>query len=148
MWILRRRVERVGLLGGVVVADGRPRLHGGRRKPVVLEPQLHNVLGLGEGGIGRLLVAEHQPEADIALRAILPNLGCPIFGGVFEIDHRRDRLVVHLDHLGGIARLAQRLRDDERDAVADEAHLVGNEHRLEGTVTLRRAEIFGHQMRG
>ena len=40
-------------------------------------------------------------------------------------DHRRQRLVVDLDQLGGVARLRQRLGDDEGDAVADEAHLVG-----------------------
>ena len=38
---------------------------------------------------------------------------------------RRQRLVVDLDQLGGVARLRQRLGDDEGDAVADMADAVG-----------------------
>src|SRR5262249_34827507 len=99
-------------------------------KPVVLDPQLHHVLGLGEGGVGCILVAEHEPKPDIALRAIVPDFSGAVLGGVFEVHHRRQRLIVDLDQFGGIARLGQRLGDDERDAVADEAHLLGIEDRL------------------
>src|SRR6266487_74587 len=82
VWILRSGVERVGVVGGVVVADGHPRLHGDRGKPVVLDPQLHHMLGLGEGGVGRVFIAEHQPEGDITLRALLPNHGSVVLGSV------------------------------------------------------------------
>ena len=61
---------------------------------------------------------------------------------------RRQRLVVDLDQLGGVAGLRQRLGDDEGDAVADVADAVGDEQRLEGAVALRRAEILRHQRRG
>ena len=87
-------------------------------------------------------------NADIAVRAVVPHLGRAVLGGVLEVDHRRQRLVVDLDQLGGVARLRQRLGDDEGDAVADEAHLVGDEQRLEGAVALGRAEILRHQVRG
>ena len=91
---------------------------------VVLDAQLDDVLGAGEGRVGRFLVAEHQPEADIALRAVVPDLRRAVFGGVLEIDHGRQRLVVDLHQLGRVARLRERLGDDEGDAVADEARLV------------------------
>ena len=95
-----------------------------------------------------VLVAEHQAEGVVAVRVVVPDLGRAVLGGVLEVDHRRQRLVVDLDQLGGVARLRQRLGDHEGDAVADEAHLVGNEQRLEGAVALGRAEILRHQMRG
>ena len=146
--VLAGRIQGVLIVGRVVVADRDPRLHGDGRQAVVLDPQLHHVLGLREGGIGGVLVAEHQPEADIALRAVLPHLGRAVLGGFFQIDDRRQRLVVHLHELGGIARLRERLGDDESDAVADETHLLGIEHRLERAVALGRAEILRHQVGG
>jgi len=148
MRVLRSGVERVGVVGGVVVADGHPRLHGDRGQPVVLDSQLHHVLGLGEGGVGRILVAEHEPEPDIALRTIVPDFGGAVLGGVFEVHHRRQRFIVDLDQFGGIARLTQRLGDDERHTVADEAHLSGIEDRLKRAVALGRAEVLRHQMGG
>ena len=146
--VLRSGVERVGIVGGVVVANGHSRLHGDRGKPVVLDPQLHHVPGLGEGGVGRILVAEHEAESDVALWAIVPDFGGAVLGGIFEVHHRRQRFIVDLDQFGGIARLTQRLGDDERDAVADEAHLFGIEDRLERAVALGSAEVLGHQVGG
>jgi len=144
--VLAGRIQRVLLVGRVVLADRDAGLHGHRRQAVVLDPQLHHVLGLGEGRVGGVLAAEHQPEADIALRAVFPNLGCAILGGFLQIHDRGQRLVVHLHELGGITRLRERLGHDEGDAIADEAHFFGVEHRLEGAVALGRAEIFRHQM--
>ena len=51
--ILRRGVERVVVVRRVVVADRGARLHRHRRDPVVLHAQLHDVLRLGEGRVGR-----------------------------------------------------------------------------------------------
>ena len=146
--ILRRGVERVEIVDRVVVADRDARLHRDRREPVVLDAQLDHVLGLGEGRVGRVLVAEHQAERDIAVRVVVPDLGRAVLGGVLEIDHRRQRLVLDLDQLGGVARLRQRLGDHERDPVADVTDPIGDQDRLPGAVALGRAEILRHRMRG
>ena len=86
---------------------------------------LTTCLALGEGRVGRLLVAEHQAEGVVAGRIVVPHLERVGLGGVLDIDQRRQRLVVDLDQLGGVARLRQRLGDDEGDAVADVADAVG-----------------------
>ena len=45
------------------------------------------------------------------------------------VEHRRQRVVVDDDRLGGVDRLRTGLGDDGGDDVADEAHLAGGEHR-------------------
>ena len=62
--------------------------------------------------------------------------------------HRRQGLVVDLDQLGGIARLRRGLGYDVGDAVADEAHAVGDEQGQEDAVALRRTHVLGHQHGG
>ena len=106
------------------------------------------MLGTRKRGIGCFLVSEHQPEPDVSLRAVLPDLRGTLLGGVLELDHGRENLVLDLDELGRVARGSERLGNDKRDAIADEAHGVADEERLEGTVALGRAEILRHQVRG
>ena len=86
-------------------------------------------------------------NADIAGRTVVPHLRCALAGGVLHAHHRRQRLVVDLDQLGGVARLAECLGHHEGDTVADEAHLLGGEQRLERAMALRGAEILRHQVR-
>ena len=100
---------------------------------------LDDVLGLGEGGVGRGLVAEHQPERPVALLVVVPDLRRALFGGVFEIHHRRQLLVVDLDQIGGIARLRLGLRDHEGDAIADIADAVVADQRQPGAEALAGA---------
>ena len=71
-----RGVERVAVAVGMVIADRGARLHRVGGEPVVPDPQRHDVLGAGERRVGRLLVAEHQREADIAGR-LVPDLRRP-----------------------------------------------------------------------
>ena len=102
-------------------------------------------MALGESGVGRLLVAEHQAEGVVAGRVVVPHLHRVGLGGVLDVDQRRQRLVVDLDQFGGVAGLRQGLGDDKGDPVADVADAVADEQRLEGAVTLGRAEILRHQ---
>ena len=106
------------------------------------------MLGLGEGGIGRRLIAEHQPERPVALVVVLPDLRRAFFDGVFEIGDRRQFLVFDLDQIGGIARLHLGLGDHEGDAVADIADLVVADQRQPGAKAGRRADFLRHRMGG
>ena len=146
--ILRRGVERIEIVDRVMVADRDPRLHRHRREPVALDPQLYDVLRAGKRCVGRVLVAEHQTERDIAVRIVVPDLGRAVLGGILEIHHHRQRLVLDLDQLGSVARLRHRFGDHECHAVADIADALGVQDRLEGAVPFGRAEILGHRMRG
>ena len=103
------------------------------------------MLRLCESLVGRLLVAEHQHEGDVAVRIVVPHLRRAILRGVADQRHRGERLVVDLDHVGGVARLRLRLGHHEGDAVADEAHLLGLQHLLENAMALGRADVFRHQ---
>ena len=148
MRVLRSGIQRVLVGRGLVVADRDARLHRDRRYPVVLHAQLDDVLGLGEGGVGRLGAAEHQAERGIAHLVVVVDLGRALFRGILDVDHGFERLVFDRDQFGAVARLRFRFRDDERDAVADAAHFVGDQQRQERAVALRRAEILRHQVRG
>ncbi len=148
MRVLRRGMERVEVVDGVVVADGNPWLHRGRRQPVALDPQFHDMLGAGESGVGRVLVAEHQPEGGIAVWIVVPDLGCAVLGGILESHHHRQRFVLDLNQFGGVARLRQRFGDHECHPVADIADPLRVEDRLKGAVPFGGAEIFRHGMCG
>ncbi len=64
--------------------------------------------------------------------------GAPALGGLAGAEHGRQRLVVHLDQLGGVHRLVLGLGDHEGDVVADEAHAVLDQRRV-GRLEVRRA---------
>ena len=94
----------------------------------------YHVLGRGEGGIRRRFVAERDRHADIAAWAILPDFRRLRLRRRLEVDDRGQRLVIHGDKLGGVARLRFGLGDDEGNAVADAADAVGEENRTGGRI--------------
>ncbi len=104
------------------------------------------MLGVGESRVGRLLVAHHQRERDIVGR-LVPYRRCAGFDRILDSDDRRQRLVFDFEQLGRVPCLQQRFRHDERDAVADGAHLVGFEDRAQRAKTLRTAHVFRHGRR-
>ena len=127
---LDRGVERVAAVGGVVVADRAARLHRRRGDAVDDEFLLDDMVGLGEGGVGRGLVADQFDEADIVGR-VIPHLRARrASAAVFGRGDRRQRLVLDLDQFGGIERLRHGLGDDEGDAIADPAHAVLGQDRI------------------
>ena len=68
-----------------------------------------DVLGGGERGVGRVLVAHHQREGDV-VRRLVPHRRRARLHRVLDVDDRRQRLVVDLDQFGGVARLRAAFR--------------------------------------
>ncbi len=143
--VLRGAVERIAI--AAEVPNGAARLDRIGSDAIVLEPQRDDVLGLGEGGVGRRRVAERDGDGAVAVRAVVPDLRRARFERVLHADHRRQRLVVDDHALGGVARLCLGLRHHERDTVADAAHAIREQHRPHGAETLGAAPVFRHEMR-
>ena len=81
------------------------------------------MLGLGEAGVGRLLVAELGHRRNVAGR-VRPDLRCVLRGGRLDRHHRGQLFVLDRDLLGSIHGLQPRLRNDSGNRFADEAHLA------------------------
>ena len=96
-----------------------------------------DVRGLGEGGVGRGLVADQFDETDI-VGAAVPDLRGARFGRLGGGDDRGQRFVVDLDQFGGVRCLRGGLRDHEGNRIADPAHAVFGQHRV-GRLEHRRA---------
>ena len=62
------------------------------------------VLCLGECRVGRLLVAHHQREGEVAHLVVVPDLGRALLRRIRHVHYRGQRLVVHFDPLGSDAR--------------------------------------------
>ena len=69
---LQGRVDGVAAFDRLVEADAAARLHGRGGDAVDDEMMFDDVRGVGEGGVGRLLVAFDLDEADV-VRAIVPD---------------------------------------------------------------------------
>ena len=129
MRVLARRVEREDVGSGIVVADRRARLHRVRDQAVVDEVELRHMRGGGEGRVGRGLVAE-MPVIDRVVGRDVVDDGLARLGGLGRIDDRRQHVVIDVDLLGRVARLSERVGDDDGDVVADIAHLALRQRRM------------------
>ena len=130
----------------MVLTDRGARFDGVGGDAVVGELERDGVLGAGERGVGRVLVAHHQREGDIAWR-LVPHGGRARLDRILRADDGGQRFVVDLDQFGGVARLRRRFRDHERDAVADRAHFVGHQDGARRSESLRAAHVLGHRRR-
>ena len=144
--ILRGRIERVIVAFGMIMADRGARLDRIGADARVVQLELDDVLGLGKGGVGRVLVAHHQRERDV-VRRLVPQHRRAGLHRVLDADHRRQRLVVDLDKLGGAARLIERFGDDKGDALADSANLLAFEDRPQRAKAFRPAHVLRHRRR-
>ena len=129
MHALQRGVDGVAILGRVVVAEAAARLHARGGDAVDHHAMLDDVIGLGERGFGRGLVAEQLHEADI-VRATFPDPRRAVGAGVRGRHDGGQRLVVGDDQLGRVERLVIGLRHHEGDVVADPARPVLGQRRI------------------
>ena len=100
---------------------------------------------LGEGGVGRVLVAEGEREGDVA-GVVVPDRRRTGLHRLLHQGHRRQHLVLDRDQLGRVLRLLQALGHHEGNAIADRAHLVGREQRSPGAIPFRAADVLRHRI--
>ena len=92
----------------------------------------HHGVGTIEGGLHRAVVTDRPLETGVV------GLACLIvaddrragFERLVRIDQHRQRFVLHVDQFERVLRMVARIGDHERDLLALEAHLIGDEHRL------------------
>jgi len=127
--VLAGRIERVLAGRAVEIADGGARFHRVGDEAVVDEVELDDTRRLGERRVDHRRVAEMPVVADIArdFREYLRRAGLHRLG---DIGDRGLDGVIDRDQLGRVARLRQAVGDDDRDRVADMAHLAVRQHRV------------------
>jgi len=124
-------VELPGL--GIEVGDHPARLQGRRVAAGVDDVPAHHGVGLGEGPVGRLLVARLPGRACqvVALaRLVVADERCFRVKRLARVDHRGEGLVLDVDEREGVIGRVLVGGDDERDLLALEADLVARQHRL------------------
>ena len=115
--------ERETAGGRVMRRERRARLDRRRRDTLVDEVQRHDVRSAREGRFRIASIAVSRHAGHVVRRAGNDDSGT---GGDrrVDVDHRRQRVVVDLDPLGGVACLVQRRGDDGRHRFADETNGV------------------------
>ena len=106
---------------GVVFADHGAGFHEIGDDPRIDDRYFGYRMGLGEGRLGRLLVADRHVEQHIA-RMFGPDLWRALLDRIGKADHGRQRRPVDLDGLDRVAGLIDGVRDHEGNGIADMAH--------------------------
>ena len=125
--VLARDIERVPRLGARVRRVGRARLDRVRYQAVVDEIELGDVRRPVKRAVDRCLVTQRPDVAGVVRRRFMNRRRA---FGPDRVDHCRQNLVIHLDHLSGIPRLGERFGDHHRDALPDMPHLALRERRV------------------
>ena len=83
---------------------------------------------LGKRLVGRGRITDLPVEEDVVRRHVV-ELWRALLGRVFQRYRDGQRAVVDIHEFGGVLRLGERLGNDHRDHVADEAHLALRQRR-------------------
>src|SRR5215831_4350103 len=121
-------MQREASAGFVVDADRGARLHGVDDDAAVDELEPRDVRGFGESGCDLFAVPIVVVERNVAGRFLIKERRART-RGLLRPDHRGQGIDLDLDGFRSIFCLEQRLRHNEGDRVADEAHLVGRQGR-------------------
>ena len=139
--VLRRVPERQLPGRGGVAGQRRPRLDRVRDQPLLDDAVGEDDLGLLEGGVD--VATGHRPVERLVTRDLVVELGCPVLGRLLGVDHRRERLVVHLDQLERVLGSIPVLGHQHRDDVTHVAHHVLREAVIGGHLQIRVGEQPG-----
>ena len=125
---LEAAMQRVAAGAAVVFAGDAARLQRVGGDAVDDEALLDHMRGLGEGGIGRGLVAG-LVEIRLVVRAIVVELRRAGLERLARRHHGRARRIVDLDALGGVAGEIERVGDDDGDRIADMQDAIDGDRR-------------------
>ena len=124
--VLAREPQRVVAGGGVVVADGGPRLHRVGDEAVVDEIETGHVMRAGKRLVDGRAVSDLPVVAEVA-GGFGVNLRSSFGERVAHGHRRRKRGVAHLHPFRRVARRLRALRHHDGHRVSDVAHRVGRE---------------------
>ncbi len=136
MRVLTRRVERVRVRHGIVVADRRTRLDGVRDEAVVDDVERDDVGRRLDRRIRGSLIAELPVVADVP-RNVVPNERGAFRRRLRGARHGRQRLVVDVHQGRPCLRLGLRLGHDERDLVTHVTYAIRDQGRMRRLVHRR-----------
>ena len=109
-------------------------LHRIGNQALVNDAILNHDFGFLESGF-HIAPRDLPAEINIVRDATIQQRGA-LLGGFDRIDNRWKRLILHLDHVGGIARLIAVFGDDSRNCITNIAHLIGSQGRMWRGLTL------------
>ena len=126
------------------MAEPDARLHRDHGDAGVDDVELGDMRRAGESRVDLGGVAEMEIQCDI-VGDVIVELRRAGFGRFRRIGHRRQRLDVDLDGLGGVAGLRQRIGHDKGDGIADIAHLVRHQRHAVGLQQRRAVAALQRQ---
>src|SRR5690606_35301726 len=129
---LRGHVHRELAGGPVEVGDRPARLDRRRVRARIVQPQLGDHVGLLEGTVGAVLVAD-LPRVDqvvVLARLVVADDRRPFGHRLLRGDERGQRLVLHVDQFAGVLGDVGVVGHDDGNFLTLEADLVGGQHRL------------------
>ncbi|MGY4420380.1 hypothetical protein ACVWY2_002805 [Bradyrhizobium sp. JR6.1] len=121
--------QRQMILLGVVLGDRGAGLHEIGNDARIDDGDLGYRMRLGEGGLGRALVADRDVEQQIA-GLVRPHLRRALLHRIHQAGHRRQRRPLDVDGLDRVAGMIDGIGDHKGDGVADMAHLILGEDRI------------------
>ena len=134
---LGRGPDRELLRALVPVGEHRAPLHRHRRDALVHEAQLHHAGGAGEQALEGGVRLGGLVPADVGVE-LLVDAGRAGLERALGVDHRRQRVDLHLDVEDGVAGHVAVLRHHHRDGLPDVAHRAVGEERVRHVVHARQ----------
>ena len=126
--------------------DRAARLHRARRDPIVDQWQSHAMRSSGEGLFAGGCVAHPQRKAYVG-RYRIPNAWRTCGDRARQVGHARERFIVDLDQLRGVARLLQAFLRCKTLLVADVPNLVLCKEWAYRSIRFRASGVLRHEER-
>ena len=140
---LRRRPQRQRAFAGVIRRDHRARLDRHRRQPLVIQPVLDDAIGAAEGVVD-VAAADRVGEGYVAAQVGMRERAAAL-ERFFRIGDHRQRLVIDVDRVDGIARDVRIGGDRDRHRVADEIDAIAGQQRVRRCLQARDLGGAGNQ---